>query len=115
MSTASGSREVPKEDAESEYEEVKVEPSESEDETWGPWKPSDCLVNLGFSKGEAEELVRTYSKGRTVESLEVFSVDEPLDQSEWKKVFVTINSGSAVTYFPESLVEGYEINDHQGP
>lgn len=115
VSTASGSREVPKEDAESEYEEVKVEPSESEDETWGPWKPSDCLVNLGFSKGEAEELVRTYSKGRTVESLEVFSVDEPLDQSEWKKVFVTVDSGSAVTCFPESLVQGYEINDHQGP
>ena len=82
VSTASGSREVPKEDADSEYEEVKVEedPNESEDETWGSWKPSDCLAHLGFSKGEAEELVRTYSKGRAIESLEVFSVDEPPDQ-----------------------------------
>ena len=116
-STASGSREVPKEDADSEYEEVKVEedPNESEDETWGSWRPSDCLVNLGFSKGEAKELVRTYSKGQAIESLEVFSVDEPPDQSEWKKVFVTVDSGSAVTCFPESLVQGYEINDYQGP
>ena len=94
---------------------VEEDPNESEDETWGSWRPSDCLVNLGFSKGEAKELVRTYSKGQAIESLEVFSVDEPPDQSEWKKVFVTVDSGSAVTCFPESLVQGYEINDHQGP
>ena len=30
-------------------------------------------------------------------------------------MFVTVDSGSAVTCFPESLVQGYEINDHQGP
>ena len=54
-STACGSRDVPCND----YEEVVVEEepvvgqpevSEDDDETWGKWKPSQCLVDLGFSK-----------------------------------------------------------------
>lgn len=58
-STASGSRDVPRE----EYEEIAVEADlqeESDDENWGNWKPSQCLVDLGFSKKEAKELVRHY-------------------------------------------------------
>ena len=81
-STACGSRDVPCND----YEEVVVEEepvvgqpdvSEDDDETWGKWKPSQCLVDLGFSKQEAHHLVRHYRVEGSVESLEIFGVDEP--------------------------------------
>lgn len=126
-STACGSRDTPQE----RYEEIAVEeeaptgkpvadnephdPSEeSEDETWGSWKPSQCLVDLGFSEQEAKRLVQHYSKG-SVESLEIFSMDEPAADGEWEKVYVTVDSGAAVTCFPESLVQGYQVGDHSGP
>ena len=119
-STACGSRDVPCND----YEEVVVEEepvvgqpdvSEDDDETWGKWKPSQCLVDLGFSKQEAHHLVRHYRDEGSVESLEIFSVDEPAIDGEWEKVYVTVDSGAAVTCFPESLVQGYQVGDHSGP
>jgi hypothetical protein len=73
------------------------------------------LVDLGFSKQEAHHLVRHYRDEGSVESLEIFSVDEPAIDGEWEKVYVTVDSGAAVTCFPESLVQGYQVGDHTGP
>eukprot|EP00435_Cladocopium_sp_Y103_P044288 s116_g12.t1 len=68
-STAAGSRDVVEDEyeevvGEEEYEEVPIEeepmmsPEDDEDECWGKWMPSSCLVDLGFSKEEADSLAR---------------------------------------------------------
>eukprot|EP00435_Cladocopium_sp_Y103_P028751 s1055_g7.t1 len=125
-STAAGSRDVVEDEyeevpVEEEYEEVPIEeeptmsPEDDEDECWGKWKPSSCLVDLGFSKEEADSLVREYQADESVDNLEVFSIDQPTNSDEWVKVMVTVDSGSAVTCFPEELVEGYPVGEHHGP
>lgn len=127
--TAASSSSIPAPDNE-EYEEVMVDDDETEDvpieeepvvkeesddETWGNWTAGGCLVDLGFTQQEAEDLVERYKPSGAVDNLEIFSVDEPVDDEGWEKIFVTVDSGSAVTCFPESLVQGYQVGDHQGP
>jgi len=127
-STAAGSPDTPQNKVEGqeetgveEYEEIPVDKEqgppqeENDDECWGKWKPQSCLKDLGFSEEEAASLVREYVGQESAESLEIFSVDEPAKSGEWEEVYVTVDSGSAVTCFPESMVQGYEVGQHDGP
>ena len=106
---------VPVEEETGEYEDVPI------DEDFDLTNPQSVLSELGFTSEEAEMLVNEFGFGSggdeapDVDSLELMSVDQPESGEGWEKIYVTVDSGAAVTCFPEELLTGYALGEHHGP